>query len=103
VPTELNELAAYLDRYLAVADVADSPDALNGLQVEAAGPVTKVAAAVDATEASIAAAVEQVRAWLENPALAQAAAAHNYELCRQYYSYQTLSRYLTQLMPALSP
>jgi dinuclear metal center YbgI/SA1388 family protein len=54
----LKELVEYLDDYLAVGDLPDAPNALNGLQVEAAGPVTRVAAAVDATEASIAAAIE---------------------------------------------
>lgn len=52
----LKELAAYLDRYLEVADVPDSGTALNGLQVEAPGPVGKVVVAVDATAASIEAA-----------------------------------------------
>lgn len=49
----LTELCDYLDRYLDVAEVPDSPNALNGLQVEAEGPVRKLAVAVDATEASI--------------------------------------------------
>lgn len=52
----LSELKAYLDQYLDIANVPDAPTALNGLQVEADGPVEKVAVAVDATEASIAAA-----------------------------------------------
>jgi dinuclear metal center YbgI/SA1388 family protein len=55
---ELKDLVAYLDDYLAVADVPDSANALNGLQVEAPGPVGRVAAAVDASEASIRAAIE---------------------------------------------
>lgn len=57
--TDLQELSAYLDRYLHVAEVPDSSTALNGLQVESTRPVTKVAAAVDASEASIQAAVRQ--------------------------------------------
>ena len=55
---ELKELVAYLDEYLSVDEVADFPNALNGLQVEAPGPVGRVAAAVDATAASIEAAIE---------------------------------------------
>jgi dinuclear metal center YbgI/SA1388 family protein len=57
VSVDLSELVAYLDTYLAVDDVPDSEHALNGLQVEAAGPVRRVAVAVDATEATIAGAV----------------------------------------------
>lgn len=55
---KLEELTTYLDSYLRVADVPDYPPALNGLQLENAGSVTRVAAAVDASEASIHAAVE---------------------------------------------
>lgn len=50
----LAELVAYLDRYLEVATVTDSPEAMNGLQVENGGRVHRVAAAVDACEATIA-------------------------------------------------
>ncbi|HET8655647.1 MAG TPA: Nif3-like dinuclear metal center hexameric protein [Longimicrobiaceae bacterium] len=53
----LDELTAYLDGYLRVAEVPDYPAALNGLQVENAGEVTRVAAAVDASQASIDAAL----------------------------------------------
>jgi dinuclear metal center YbgI/SA1388 family protein len=59
MPIELTELTEYLDEYLAVAEVPDNPNALNGLQVEADGPVARIAAAVDATEASIEAAVDR--------------------------------------------
>ncbi len=55
----LHELAGYLDSYLRVAEVADSPTALNGLQVENAGEVTRVAAAVDASERTIGTAAER--------------------------------------------
>lgn len=58
MPVALDELVGYLDRYLDVAGVPDSSNALNGLQVEAEGPIARVAVAVDATEASIAAAGE---------------------------------------------
>jgi dinuclear metal center YbgI/SA1388 family protein len=56
---ELRELTGYLDTYLDVDDTPDYPGALNGLQVESDGPIGRVAAAVDATEASIARAAEQ--------------------------------------------
>jgi dinuclear metal center YbgI/SA1388 family protein len=58
VAVELNELVAYLDEYLDIEGVPDYPNALNGLQVEASGPVGRVAAAVDATAASIRGAIE---------------------------------------------
>jgi dinuclear metal center YbgI/SA1388 family protein len=49
----LADLAAYLDDYLQTATVVDAPEALNGLQVENSGTVRRVAAAVDACEATI--------------------------------------------------
>ena len=55
---ELDELVRYLDEYLGVGEVPDYRNALNGLQVEAPGPVRRVAAAVDAAEATIARAIE---------------------------------------------
>jgi dinuclear metal center YbgI/SA1388 family protein len=58
VSVPLSELVAYLDAYLAVAEIPDSENALNGLQVEGSRSVRRVAVAVDATEASIQAAVE---------------------------------------------
>jgi dinuclear metal center YbgI/SA1388 family protein len=58
VGVSLTELVSYLDRYLDVAGVPDSENALNGLQVEGPGPVAKIAGAVDASEASIRTAVE---------------------------------------------
>lgn len=53
------ELAAYLDDYLQVNGVPDSAAALNGLQVENGGAVTRIAAAVDASQAVIEAAIER--------------------------------------------
>jgi len=44
---EVRALAAYLDEYLRTAQVPDSAGAVNGLQVESAGPIRKVGAAVD--------------------------------------------------------
>jgi len=50
----LDQLAGYLDDYLRLRDeVADPPEALNGLQVSNAGEVTRLAAAVDLCEATI--------------------------------------------------
>ncbi len=50
----LDELARHLDEYLHVRDeVADPPEALNGLQVANRGDVTRIAAAVDLCEATV--------------------------------------------------
>jgi dinuclear metal center YbgI/SA1388 family protein len=50
----LDELARHLDEYLYIRDeVADPPEALNGLQVANRGDVTRVAAAVDVCEATV--------------------------------------------------
>ena len=49
----LPDLVRYLDEYLAVRSIPDSPDALNGLQVASTGSVTRLAAAVDCCEATI--------------------------------------------------
>jgi dinuclear metal center YbgI/SA1388 family protein len=45
----LSELAAYLDAQLAIGSTPDYPPALNGVQVGHHGPVTRIAAAVDAS------------------------------------------------------
>jgi len=50
---KLAELAAYLDAFLRISDVADAPEALNGLQVANAGEVSHIAAAVDLCEATV--------------------------------------------------
>lgn len=55
----IRELSAYLDSYLRVTEIADYPGAVNGLQVENSGQVTRIAAAVDASEASIQEAVRR--------------------------------------------
>jgi dinuclear metal center YbgI/SA1388 family protein len=49
----LQDLVRYLDDYLRVAHVADDRRALNGLQVESSRTVTRIAAAVDASERAI--------------------------------------------------
>jgi dinuclear metal center YbgI/SA1388 family protein len=56
---ELNEVVEHLDDYLDVAGVPDYEAAWNGLQVGNRGTVTRVAAAVDASERTIAAAIER--------------------------------------------
>src|SRR6185503_8845398 len=47
---KLTELTAYLDNYLKISEIPDDPRALNGLQVENDGEVTRVVAAVDACQ-----------------------------------------------------
>jgi len=42
--------------------------------------------------------IRQTLSVLENPALAEEMAAHNYELGRRYYSYATLERHLATLL-----
>ena len=53
----LAELTEFLDDYLKISDVPDSPRSFNGLQVEGSGDVNKFLVAVDASKASIEAAV----------------------------------------------
>lgn len=56
----LDDLVHYLDEYLRIRDeVADLPEALNGLQVTNAGEVTRIRAAVDLCEATVRMAGEQ--------------------------------------------
>lgn len=49
----LQEIATYLDEYLAIGDYPDSSNALNGLQVENSGEITSIVAAVDASQQTI--------------------------------------------------
>lgn len=49
----LTGLVEYLDQYLRIREVPDEPSALNGLQVDNRGQVSRIVAAVDATEATI--------------------------------------------------
>lgn len=51
---ELAEIVDYLDDYLRVAEVEDAPAALNGLQVENGGRVSRVAVAVDGSARTVA-------------------------------------------------
>jgi putative NIF3 family GTP cyclohydrolase 1 type 2 len=55
---DLHEVASYLNAYLRASEVPDYSGAVNGLQLANAGTVTRVAAAVDAAQASIEGAVE---------------------------------------------
>ncbi|HEV8264376.1 MAG TPA: Nif3-like dinuclear metal center hexameric protein [Gemmatimonadales bacterium] len=56
----LDDLVHYLDEYLRIREeVADPPEALNGLQVTNAGEVTRIGAAVDLCEATVRMAGEQ--------------------------------------------
>src|SRR5437870_9182427 len=43
----LSEIVEYTNDYLRVAEIEDWPNALNGLQIENSGKVTKIGAAVD--------------------------------------------------------
>lgn len=54
----LETIAAHLDGLLDVARTPDYPPALNGVQVAHRGPVTRIAAAVDASHRTITAAAE---------------------------------------------
>jgi len=45
----LSNIVSYADRFLRVRDVGDWDNALNGLQIENSGPVTRIGAAVDAS------------------------------------------------------
>ncbi|MBN8709203.1 MAG: Nif3-like dinuclear metal center hexameric protein [Verrucomicrobia bacterium] len=56
---QLSELTAFLNSELRLAEIKDYPNAVNGLQVENSGEVTRVAVAVDACEYILRSAVEQ--------------------------------------------
>ncbi len=56
----LDTLVAYLDEYLRIAEEkADSPEALNGLQMSNSGDISRLAAAVDLCDATIRLATEK--------------------------------------------
>jgi putative NIF3 family GTP cyclohydrolase 1 type 2 len=55
----VNELREYLDGYLRVAEIPDWSGAMNGLQVDSPRTVRRVAAAVDAAQAT----VDRAVAW----------------------------------------
>jgi dinuclear metal center YbgI/SA1388 family protein len=49
----LSDVVSYLDAYLRLSEVPDDANALNGLQVENRGRVSRLVAAVDASQATI--------------------------------------------------
>jgi len=49
----LGELVSYLDEYLRIREVPDERNAVNGLQVENSGIISRIVAAVDASQATI--------------------------------------------------
>ena len=53
----LSQIVSYADEHLRVGEIDDWPNALNGLQVENSGNVTKIGAAVDASSRTIDAAI----------------------------------------------
>jgi dinuclear metal center YbgI/SA1388 family protein len=53
VACQLKEIVDYLDQYLRTSQVPDDPRALNGLQVENSGSISRILAAVDACKATI--------------------------------------------------
>jgi dinuclear metal center YbgI/SA1388 family protein len=57
VPT-LAQIVSYADEHLRIGEIDDWPNALNGLQVENSGAVTKMGAAVDASSGTIDAAID---------------------------------------------
>lgn len=50
-------ITAYIDDLLSTAEIKDYPNALNGLQLQNSGKITKLGAAVDASEAAIESAI----------------------------------------------
>ena len=58
MPT-LSEIVEYANEYLRVEEIEDWPNALNGLQIENSGKVTKIGAAVDISTRVLAAAAKK--------------------------------------------
>jgi dinuclear metal center YbgI/SA1388 family protein len=56
---DLSQVVSYADEHLRIREIDDWANALNGLQVENSGAVTKIAAAVDASTRTVAAAIER--------------------------------------------
>ena len=57
--TTLSEIVAYADEYLRIEKIEDWPNALNGLQIENSGKVTKIGAAVDVSTRVLTSAAEK--------------------------------------------
>lgn len=56
---QLHQLVDYCNDLLRISEIADWPNALNGLQIENSGAVTRIGAAVDASTRTIDAAIER--------------------------------------------
>src|SRR3954469_12985567 len=56
---ELTEIVRFADELLRLSEIEDYPNALNGLQIENSGAVTRIGAAVDASRRTIQMAVGQ--------------------------------------------
>jgi dinuclear metal center YbgI/SA1388 family protein len=54
----LAQIVSYADEHLRIGEIGDWPNALNGLQFENSGTVTKIGAAVDASSRTIDAAID---------------------------------------------
>ncbi|HJR16459.1 MAG TPA: Nif3-like dinuclear metal center hexameric protein [Gemmatimonadales bacterium] len=65
----LREVVDYLDQYLRTREIPDDPKALNGLQVENAGQIGAIVAAVDASQATIDGVVATLEPGLPPPLL----------------------------------
>src|SRR5436853_7606044 len=55
----LSEIVEYTNKYLRIRKIEDSPNALNGLQIENSGNITKIGAAVDVSTRVLTAAAKQ--------------------------------------------
>ena len=55
----VREVVAFADSYLRICEIEDWPNALNGLQIENSGRITKIGAAVDASTHTFRVAVER--------------------------------------------
>ena len=55
----LSKIVSYADEHLRIREIDDWPNALNGLQVENSGAVTKIGTAVDASTRTIESAIER--------------------------------------------
>lgn len=49
----VNEVVEYANRYLRIGEIEDWPNALNGLQIENSGRITRIGAAVDASACTL--------------------------------------------------
>lgn len=56
----LPEIVRYIDEYLRIREIEDWPNAVNGLQIENSGRVTKIGAAVDVSTRVLTEAAKEV-------------------------------------------